>query len=460
MKNFPDDFIWGTATSAYQIEGASREDGRGDSIWDRFCHTHGNIHNQDTGDRACEHYYRLEEDLNILEDLGVNAYRFSVSWPRIQPVGRGHVNGRGIDFYQRLVDGLLSRNITPTATLYHWDLPVALQLEGGWNSRNTASYFAEYADEVFRSLGDRVHSWITINEPWVASFMGHWTGQHAPGLQNFQIALNVAHHLLLAHGKAVEVFRSGNHKGDIGITCDMSSYYPVSESIEDREAALRLDEHKVKWFTHPVLKGQYPEGLLSWYSEKGYEPPVQDGDMELISGKVDFLGINYYSSFDIKKGENQPLEADFVPTGRDKTAMGWEIRPEGLYDLLISLQKQFPETPFLITENGAACNDEVDEDGRVRDNERIDYLKSHFEMALKAIEDGVPLKGYFIWSLMDNFEWAYGYEKRFGIIHVDFSNLKRTWKDSAAWCYQVFESGHTDVSLDFDSFFDEEDEDD
>ncbi len=441
---FPGDFIWGTATAAYQIEGAVAEDGRGESIWDRFCKTPGKVLNGDTGEVACDHYHRMEEDLDLLKELGAGSYRFSISWPRIFPEGTGRVNQKGLDFYQRLVDGLLERDIIPAATLYHWDLPQVLQDRGGWLNRDTAFAFSDYSDTLFQALGDRISKWITINEPWVVAFLGHWLGTHAPGIKDFKSGIDSAHHLLLGHGLALEAFRAGGFPGEIGITCNMATNYPASESPDDIQAAERENQYLVKWFTRPVLAGSYPGMLLRWYEERGFAPPVNDGDMEIIAGPVDFMGINYYTSQVIKNSDSWPLETGVVSTGLPVTDMGWEIRPEGLYDLLIFLKDEYPGVPFYITENGAAFPDSPDESGRFMDIRRIDYLRSHFKSALKAVKDGVPLKGYYVWSLMDNFEWSFGYDKRFGIIRVDYRTGKRTVKASGEWCSRVFRSGDPD----------------
>jgi len=436
---YPEDFVWGAATAAFQIEGAADRDGRGESIWDRFCRVPGAVAGGDTGDIACDHYRLWESDLDLLSDMNVRSYRFSVAWPRIFPRGKGAVNPQGLDFYGRLIDGLLERGIRPAVTLYHWDLPQALQDEGGWTNRDTCGRFADYADTLFRAFSDRVPSWITINEPWVAAFVGHWHGTHAPGIRDYPAALSAAHHLLLAHGRAVEAFRSAAVPGEVGITCDMASFYPHSDSPEDRAAALRERQFRVDWYTRPVLKGSYPAELLDWYGERDLRPPVREGDMALIGQPVDFLGINYYTSQDLVRGKDWPLETRVVPTGRSVTEMDWEIRPEGLTDLLLFLKEEYPGTSLYVTENGAAYSDGPDEKGRVADARRTDYLRAHFLAAGRAIAQGAPLKGYYVWSLMDNFEWAFGYSRRFGLIHVDYPSQKRTPKDSALWCARVFD---------------------
>ena len=438
-RNFPSDFIWGSAASSYQIEGAHDQDGRGESIWDRFSHTSGNIHNNDTGDVACDHYNRYQEDINLMQDLGLDSYRFSISWPRIFPEGRGDINQDGLDFYKRLADGLLEAGIKPAATLYHWDLPQALQDEGGWFNRDIIHYFREYAEEIFKELGDFIDFWITHNEPWVVAFLGHYFGEHAPGITDQAKAVAVSHNLLLSHGLAVQTYRDlFGSQGEIGLTLDLHPVYPAGDSSRDRKAVELCDAFKNRWFLEPIFRGRYPEELLTKYQQHLQQPEIEDDDLEIISKPVDFLGVNYYTRKLVGYNPKpQILKFRTVDVEDSKhTAMGWEVYPEGLYDLLSRIDQDYQPEKIFITENGAAYDDEVTvsaEGKAVRDPERIDYVRQHIDMAGRAVEEGVPLKGYYLWSLLDNFEWAYGYSKRFGIIYVDFETQERIFKDSARW---------------------------
>ena len=436
---FPDNFIWGAATASYQIEGAWNEDEKGMSIWDSFSHTPGNVKNGDTGDVACDHYHRIEEDIEIMKNMGLDSYRFSVSWPRIMPRGKGKINQKGLDFYKRLVEGLLKAGISPALTLYHWDLPFELQKMGGWTNRDVAEYFAEYAEVMFEELGDKVDRWITHNEPWVVSFLGHQKGEHAPGLTDLKLTLNTAHNLLVSHGKSVEAFRSKNVDGELGITLNLHQTYPATDSKKDRVAAQLAKENINNWFLDPIFKGKYPEKLSEIYNKAvgGFE--IRDSDMELISRDIDFLGINYYTRAVTKYDSGNELfpVGKVKPEGSKYTEMGWEVYPEGLYDLLVELKEEYGDIPLYITENGAAFKDELTE-GKVRDDDRIEYLKQHFKAAHKAIKDGVNLEGYYVWSLMDNFEWAFGYDKRFGLVYIDYENEQTRYiKDSARWYKKV-----------------------
>lgn len=432
---FPKDFLWGAATAAYQIEGAAREDGRGPSIWDQFSHTPGKTVNGDHGDVACDHYHRMGEDLDWMAKLGLNAYRFSVSWSRVLPEGRGKVNEKGLDFYSRLIEGLLQRGITPILTLYHWDLPLALQEKGGWASRDTTDWYAEYADLLFRRLGDRVPYWITHNEPWVAAFMGHLTGEHAPGIQDLPTALTVAHHLLLSHSKAVEAFRA-NHLPDakIGITNVFTKAYPASGKDEDRQIALLFERLQNGWFLDPLISGSYPLELipiLASYSDFAF---IQEGDMQKMNRPIDFIGVNYYFRNIVRHHpEQKPLGFEILPPQGELTAMGWEVYPNGILEVLQSLHSLYPDLPILITENGAAYEDQLTPGGKVVDKARIRFLQSHLEKVREAIAQGIPVVGYCLWSLMDNFEWAYGYGKRFGLLYIDYPTLKRIPKESFFW---------------------------
>ncbi|MFB0546149.1 MAG: GH1 family beta-glucosidase [Anaerolineae bacterium] len=437
IASFPDGFIWGAATSAYQIEGAWQEDGKGESIWDRFCHTPGRIANGDTGDVACDHYHRWREDVGLMKDLGLQGYRFSISWPRVLPEGRGRVNPMGLDFYSMLVDALLEAAVEPFVTLYHWDLPQTLQDRGGWPARSTAEAFVEYADLVTRSLGDRVKHWITLNEPYVSAIVGHLDGRHAPGHADPDEALAAAHHLLLAHGWAVGLMRRNIREAQVGIALNLSGQTPASASVADRAAAWQQDGVVNRWFLDPLSARGYPADIVQHYGHP--MDFVQAGDLEVIAAPVDFLGVNYYTRHIVRskvltEAENSPRT---VIPNPDRTEMGWEVYPEGLYDLLGRLHFDYRFPALYITENGAASPDRIGPDGSVDDPLRIAYLNEHLTAAARAIAVGVPLRGYFVWSLMDNFEWAYGYPKRFGLIYVDYPTQQRVLKSSAHWYQRV-----------------------
>ncbi|RAK07880.1 broad-specificity cellobiase [Halanaerobium saccharolyticum] len=439
---FPEDFEWGAATASYQIEGAYNEDGKGESIWDRFTHQKGNIVNNDTGDVACDHYHRYQEDVELMKELGLDSYRFSIAWPRILPAGKGKINQKGIDFYKSLVDQLLKAGIEPSATLYHWDLPQKLQDNGGWENRDTAKYFDEYAQIMYRELGDLIPRWITHNEPMVVSMVGNLWGEHAPGFKDYQKALQVAHNVLLSHGMAVKSFRESGIDGEVGITINLNHVYPDSDSREDQIAKDYCDAFNNRWFLDPVLKGKYPEKLMDLYQNKFDKPfEMEAGDLKIISREIDFLGINYYSRALVEYDESEFLNFKSIkPEDSDYTAMDWEVYPQGLTDLLKRLDQEYTKKPIFITENGAAYDDQIAEDGRVHDQKRVEYLEKHFQAAHQAIEEGVNLAGYYVWSLMDNFEWAFGYDKRFGIIYIDYeNNQKRILKDSALLLKDVIE---------------------
>ncbi len=434
---FPAGFVWGAATASYQIEGAAREGGRGESIWDRFSHTPGKIVNGDTGDVACDHYHRWREDVALMRSLNLQAYRFSVAWPRIIPEGRGRINAIGLAFYDHLVDALLDAGITPWVTLYHWDLPQPLEDAGGWPNRATADAFAEYVDAITRRLGDRVRNWITLNEPWCSAFLGYHLGVHAPGRQDLRDALAAVHTLLLAHGTAVPIIRRNSPGAQVGITLNPAQVYPASESDADRAAAHRYDGYVNRWFLDPLYGRGYPVDLLEWYGARA--PEVAAGDLPTIAAPTDFLGVNYYSPSFIR---DDPADAflgvvDAGLAGAEQTEMGWIVYPPGLRDLLVRLASDYPTGPLYVTENGAAYPDPAPRDGRVADPERTRYYASHLAAALAAIEQGVPLRGYFAWSLLDNFEWAFGYTRRFGITYVDYATQERTIKDSGRWYRQV-----------------------
>jgi beta-glucosidase len=423
---FPPDFVWGVATSAYQIEGAAHEDGKGESIWDRFCRVPGAIADGSDGTVACDHYHRLDEDLDLIASLGVDAYRFSISWPRVRPGGRGAWNDRGVDFYERLVDGLLQRGIKPYATLNHWDLPAELQDAGGWAHRDTVDRFVEYALGIEARLGDRVVAITTHNEPWVMAHLGHEAGIFAPGLRHRATAAQVSHHLLLSHGRALRALREAGCRARIGIVLNLSPVYPATPSEAD-QAHARLEEGRVqRWYLDPLLHGRYPQDVLDALGADA--PVIEPGDLAEIATPMDFLGINYYSRSVVSADGSWNV----AQGGLELTDMGWEIFPRGLTDLLVQLHAHYALPPTYVMENGGAFKDRL-EDGRVHDADRTAYIASHIAAVGEALERGVPMAGYMVWSLLDNFEWASGYAKRFGIVHVDYTTQQRTLKDSAQW---------------------------
>jgi beta-glucosidase len=436
---FPKDFIWGVATSAYQIEGAWNEDGRGLSIWDTFSHTPGRVINNENGDVAADHYHRWKEDIALMSELGVKAYRFSTAWPRILPDGTGRVNKKGLDFYDRIVDELLKRKIEPYVCLFHWDLPQILQDKGGWPNRDTSAHFAEYARVVADGLGDRVKVWFTHNEPWVAAFVGHFLGEHAPGKKDMGAAVKSLHHILLSHGLAVDAIRATvKQPVKIGITLNLNPVHPATDSKKDREAAERVDMFMNRIVLDPLLKGTSPiqESLLTKMLTARV---IQDGDLEKIR-QLDILGVNYYSRAVMKHSAKVPVVnvEQVHPEGNEYSGM-WEIYPEGLYGILKQVWNYQPACELMVTENGIPVPDGVDFDGRVRDERRIRYLQSHIAQVHRAIADGIPVKGYFHWSLLDNFEWALGYAQRFGLVYVDFETKKRIMKDSGRWFAKVIQ---------------------
>jgi beta-glucosidase len=453
----PRGFELGVATAAYQIEGAVKEGGRGASIWDTFSHTPGRVNGGDTGDIACDHYHRYVQDVSLMADLGVDSYRFSVAWPRIQPEGRGAANPAGLAFYDRLVDTLLEQGIAPALTLYHWDLPQALEDVGGWRNRDTAQRFAEYAALVHDHLGDRVSRWITLNEPWCSSFLGYASGRHAPGLHEGESALAAAHHLLLGHGLAVAALRADGREGQqVGITLNLQPVTPATISSPDVAASARALLRSNLLFTDPVLAGQYPQLARQTYApltDFGY---LRDGDLATIAAPLDFLGVNYYFPSRVQAA---PYEQDdpalrtaddlgtkeVVNPGEELTAMGWpwRVEPAGLTRLLRWLQDTYPALPpIYITENGRACDDVLTPDGGVDDPDRVRYLDGHLRAVVDAVDAGVDVRGYYCWSLMDNFEWAEGYAKRFGLVHVDYATQKRTPKASFGWFRSLIADHH------------------
>lgn len=434
---FPVSFGWGVAASAYQIEGGYNEDGRGLSIWDTFCRQPGKIERGETGDVAADHYHRWREDVQIMADLGIQVYRFSIAWPRILPEGTGRVNPAGLDFYDHLVDALLEKGIIPLPTLYHWDLPQTLQDKGGWGNRDTALHFAEYARVVGERLSDRVQNWITHNEPFVAAVAGHFTGEHAPGLQDPFLAFRAGHHLLLSHGYAVEALRAtAKQPLQIGIALNLSPVHPASDSEADQQAARRYDGVLNRLFLDPLLRAQYPEDIVEILGP--VMPQVGPDDMKHIAAPLDFVGVNYYSRTVIRYDPNFPLiqASEIKPEGREYSQM-WEIYPAGIYELLTRVWNDYRPANIFVTENGVCVPDGVDFDGRVRDYRRIRYLRDHLVQVHRAIMEGVPVRGYLVWSLLDNFEWAYGYRMRFGLTYVDFETQKRIIKESGRWFAQV-----------------------
>jgi beta-glucosidase len=450
---FPAGFTWGAATAAYQIEGATDVDGRGPSVWDTFSHTPGNVRGGDNGDIACDSYHRYPEDADLLRSLGLLDYRFSISWSRVIPDGSGPVNQAGLDYYKRLLDALGERGISPAATLFHWDLPQALQDKGGWSNRDTALRLADYATVVGEALGDRIKRWITLNEPLVVAHNGHRIGVHAPGLRDNAAAAATTHHLLLGHGLAAVALRASVPGAEVGITLNLTPIRVTEGSLGSSEALekarLVADASQNGMFLDPILFGRYPE-----HAPASQLPPAElilDGDLETINAPIDFLGVNYYQPVhlragdpaNLRRGEKTPQEGiagdvvEFHPDGLEQTNMGWLIDPEGLYELLLRVSKDAPGLPLYITENGCAAEDYVDPNGKVNDLERVKFLHLHLDACARAIKDGANLAGYYVWSLLDNFEWGYGYQKRFGIVFVDFATQQRIPKASAAFMAEV-----------------------
>ena len=452
---FPTGFVWGAATASYQVEGAAAEDGRAPSIWDSFARRRGAVHNADTGDVAADHYHRFAEDVATMAELGLSAYRFSLSWSRVLPGGT--LNRRGLDFYDRLVDELCAHGISPVATAYHWDLPQDLEDQGGWTNRDTAHRFAEYVAVIADRLGDRVRLWSTLNEPWCSAFLGYASGVHAPGRKEPESALCAAHHLLLAHGLAVGVLRDKLPAGhEVSLVLNLHSIRPVTDSEADRSAVRRIDGLANRIFLDPVLRGEYPEDVLRDTAAITDWSFVEDGDLKEIARPIDVLGVNYYTPTLVAArvpgapvvrsdghgaSDSSPWVAaddiDFLQPPGSRTMMQWAVDPTGLRDVLSRVGREYPGLPLVVAENGAAYDDYVDPSGRVRDNERIAYLRSHLAAVHAAIAEGVDVRGYFVWSLLDNFEWSYGYSRRFGIVYVDFATQRRWLKDSARWFAKV-----------------------
>lgn len=444
---FPNGFVWGVATSSYQIEGAARAEGRGESIWDRFASTPGKVIDGSSGEVACDHFHRYVDDVALMKSLNVPAYRFSIAWPRVLPEGRGAINHKGLDFYARLVDTLLEAGIRPFATLYHWDLPQALEDAGGWSRRSTAEAFVGYVEAVVERLGDRVTDWITHNEPWCASMLGYERGIHAPGVVDRSRAIAASHHLLLSHGWALPVIRTACRGARAGITLNLGPMLPASNSAADRDAARYADGHFNRWFLDPVFGRGYPDDIVRDHVRGGFLPArgmtmIQAGDLDAIAGHTDFLGVNYYNrsilrSDAIPEADNEPPVRALAPP-ETWTEMGWEVYPPGLHHTLMRVHLHYGPAKMYVTENGCSYSTGPDSSGRIADTQRVRFFADHLREAHHAIADGAPLAGYFAWSLMDNFEWERGYGQRFGIVHVDYETQVRRPKDSAAFLARVF----------------------
>lgn len=438
---FPEGFKWGAATAAYQIEGAWNEDGRGPSVWDTLCHIPGIIQNDDTGDVAIDHYHRYKEDVALLKEMELQTYRFSISWTRIIPEGTGKVNQQGIDFYNNLINELIAADIEPIVTLYHWDFPQALVDKNGWQNRDSADWFTEYAKVCFNEFGDRVKHWITFNEPWVDAFALEFL-IGTPTVEGMTKAVTISHNYLRSHAQAVDLYRKLNMGGQIGITLSLSPAYSAAETTEDKEATEIFDGFKNRWFLDSVFKGEYPEDMLTLYQMKIGVPDIFPGDMELIKNNpIDFLGVNYYSRTVLKKVDQVPvLGIEKVENIDDTWATNGEVFPQGLYDLLVRLDKDYDHPLLYITENGASFGDDDIVNGKINDTRRISYLEQHFKAAHRAIEEGVNLQRFYVWSCFDNFEWIFGFSRRFGLIYIDYATQKRIWKESAFWFKQIIEN--------------------
>ncbi len=439
-KNSPllkKDFTYGVATAAFQIEGATNLDGRCESIWDRFCRTPGKVLNDDHGDIACDHYHRVEQDLDLIQSLGVDAYRFSIAWPRIEP-SPDTWNEAGFAFYERIINGLIERGIKPYLTLYHWDLPQYLEEKGGWINRETAYRFAVYAQKVVARFGDRVTAYATFNEPWCSAFLGYRFGNHAPGLQSDRLGFQAAHHLLLAHGLALPALREYAPNAEHGIVLNFTPNYPLTDSKQDQQAASFADEEHSHWFLQPLLTGSYPKSIIEQHPE--WVPTQLDEDLVIIARDIDFLGINFYTRQVVSASDQEDYNiiSPQVDGSMQLTDIGWEVFPQALTELLQGFKKRYSNLPpIIITENGAADNTSPNENGEVIDSMRVAYYNDHLNALHNAIESGVNISGYFAWSLMDNFEWAEGYSQRFGIVYVDYETQKRTIKHSG-YCWQEF----------------------
>ena len=443
----PSEFVWGAATSAYQIEGAVTADGRGASIWDTFARMPGKTWGGESGDPACDHYHRHAEDVRLMADLGLDAYRFSVAWPRIQPSGQGPANPAGIAFYDRLIDELLAAGIEPWPTLYHWDLPQALQDRGGWSERDTAYRFADYAALVADALSDRVRHWSTLNEPWCAAFEGHMSGRHAPGIQSPVTAVRVVHHLLVGHGLAVAALRSRG-EAEVGISLNLIPAEPADDSPGAHDAARLVDGQQIRLFLDPLLRGRYPDDVVADFARAGAQLPIIGDDAEVIAAPIDWIGVNYYAPHIVSQGADPRRMSPFIPgdavigvrTTEDVTALGWPVRPRTFAALLRRLHHDYPGIPLYVHENGAAFHDVVSAGGEIDDSDRRGYIARHIDVVREVVLDGVDVRGYFAWSLLDNYEWSEGYRMRFGIVHVDFATQRRTLKASGRWYSQLIEA--------------------
>ncbi len=437
--HFPEGFVWGAAASSYQIEGARFQDGRGESIWDRFCATPGKVRGGETGEIACDFYHRYPEDIALMQAVGLDAFRFSISWPRVMPLGRGPVNSKGLDFYDRLVEALLEAGIEPYVMLYHWDLPQALEDAGGWPVRATAEAFGSFAEVVGGRLGDRVSHWITHNEPWCQSWLGYGYGIHAPGRSSRADAVAASHHLLLSHGLAVEALRGESPGSQVGITLDLYPMHAATDSDADRAAAHLADGTRNRWFLDPVLRGKYPADVLEHFGADA--PAIEEGDLDTISAPIDFLGVNHYTRTVIRAGDDgSPVEV--YVAGAEHTDMGWEVYPDGIRETLCRVERDYAPPAIYVTENGATFTDVRRHDGRIVDLERQAYLERYLDAVAEAIEEGVPVRGYFVWSLLDNFEWALGYLRRFGLVYVDYPTLERVPKQSFDWFRRTIAASH------------------
>lgn len=432
--SFPKDFTWGTATSSYQIEGGGLNYGKGECIWHRFSHTEGKVFNGDTGMVACDHLHRYADDVKLMAGLGVDAYRMSIAWARVLPEGMGAVNEQGLDFYDKVVDTLLEANVTPHVTLYHWDLPQALQDKGGWENPDSVKWFTDYVGLMTETLGDRVKSWITHNEPYVISMLGNLLGLHAPGKTDPVAAYTVAHHVLMSHGLAVPIIRQNSPESEVGITLDQTYSSPKTDSWQDKAAARRFAAHHNDWFLEPVFRGTYPADMVNLLEPKGVFDKINLDDIQAACVPIDFLGVNYYTQSHVFHQEDGLLNLGFArDNDAPHTGMGWEVYPDGLLHTLVYLHNAYYPPKIFITENGCAYDDVITESGEVHDVERTEYYKLHIDAVSQAIDMGVDVAGYFAWSFMDNFEWAFGYDKRFGIYYVDFETQERIAKDSALY---------------------------
>jgi beta-glucosidase len=444
---FPEQFLWGAATAAYQIEGGANVDGRGLSIWDTYSHTPGLVANGDTGDVAADHYHRWPEDVALMRELGLRAYRFSIAWPRIQPDGKGLVNQKGLDFYRGLIDALIAAGIEPVPTLYHWDLPQALEDVGGWPNRDTANRFADYAGLVVSQLHDGVGTWLTLNEPWCSAFLGYGIGRHAPGVHDPASGVRAAHHLLLAHGLAVDRIRAAG-SARVGVALNLEPMRPATAAPGDVAAAQLADGMQNRLFLDPIFRGAYPADVIEHLRSRMDLGHIRDGDLAVASRPIDVLGVNYYRPTVVAAASAPGPDTTWPGDGAAQTstvqgpvtAMGWGVDAAGLEEILVRVRDEYGAVPLLVTENGAAYDDVPPLDGVVADPERVDYLDAHLRAVRRAIGAGVDVRGYFVWSLLDNFEWAEGYAKRFGIVYVDFETQRRVPKQSARWYADVIEA--------------------